>query len=191
MTKPGSYPNPNEHELLNSVFLELERLEQETAKLARTASIARDEKWTVYNESIGQCLQEWQNTLAATELLVVSILNGKSRIIADLSDIKINGTNEFSIFSKNSVIENEYGSGSMRNALLAISSQDMHVDFSQKVVFVPLSFSEKVCALVVARVPGICESNYFQVQKHTVKLSENFRKVTSPLLHSTRNAEAS
>ncbi len=191
MTKPNCYPNPAEHELLNSVFQELERLEQETAKLARTASIARDEKWTVYSESIGQCLRDWQGALGTTEVLVLSILNGKSRIVAELSEFQIDGSNEFSMFSKNTIIENEYGSGSVRNALLAISSQDMHLDFSQELVFVPLSFSENVCALVIARMPGLCKEKYFHVTEHTRKLSDAFRNVASPLLHSTRNAEAS
>lgn len=189
MTKKKSGPNLFGDELLKNVFAELEKLETDTSKLALEAQKTANSYWSRLSSELSPALEIWKQALRVQSMWVLSIEKMKLKMVPDLSNYcKIDCT---SLRDSSNTLDTKFGSGAHRNTMLAIASLDMQIDFDTQTIFVPLSFSDFACGIIIAKVEAISPTQYQTTATSTKQLCSTLKELVSPKHTKLLHAEAS
>jgi len=189
MTKKISYPNSVDHELLKNVFSELEQLEADTAKIAHAAQKTANAHWSSLSSEFLPAIETWKQNLHVKWVSVFSIEKSILKVISELSDSREIDTSSLSTVS--AVLDTKFGNEASRNTLLAIASLDMQIDFATQTLFIPLSFSDSACGIIIAQVEELSTDKYSFVAESTRQLCTAFREVITSQKPTLMRAEAS
>ncbi len=162
--------------LLKEVFDEISRLEHETQNLRSDATSQLEREWHTYKSHLAPIFEAWTNSICANSVATYAIFNATAMYIAALSQTSANNSAQtFFLDRENELFSSKNDRNLLRQIRLSVGCLDMHMDFDNKKIVVPLIIADTACGVAIADVPTLKKEYYATIVHSTSTFLDHFR----------------